>query len=112
MPQLWTEILNMTPSPKAIEEPRKDAQGRSSTTVLLALTTGIHPVVVEMGILGTILPDTIIDEGSGVNVLPEQTWKQLGQPMLWPPTFQLLTTNQQGIKPLGTLIAQPVTIGT
>ena len=65
-----------------------------------------------MGILGTILIYTIIDGGSGVNVLPEDVWKKLGQPTLWPPTFQLLTTNQHGIKPLGTLMVQLVIIGT
>ena len=31
---------------------------------------------------------------------------------MWPPTFQLLTADQHGIKPLGVLMAQPVTIGT
>ena len=65
-----------------------------------------------MGILGTTLPDTVIDGGSGVNVLPEETWKQLGQLTLWPPIFQLFTANQHGIKPLGTLIAQFITIET
>ena len=65
-----------------------------------------------MGILGTILTDTIVDGGSRVNVLPEDTWKKLGQPTLWPPTFQLLTIDQHDIKPLGILMAQPMTIGT
>ena len=32
--------------------------------------------------------------------------------MLWPPTYRLLIVDQHGIKPLGTLIAQLVTIGT
>lgn len=84
MPQLRTAILNMTPSPKAVEEPVKNTQGGSGTTtidpMLLALNTRRHPVVVEMGIHGTILTDTVVDEGSSVNVLPEETWKKLGQP--------------------------------
>ena len=65
-----------------------------------------------MGILGTILIDTIVDDGSGVNVLPEETWKKLGKPTLWPPTSNLLRVDQHGIKPLGTLMAQPITIET
>ena len=32
--------------------------------------------------------------------------------MLWPPTFQLLTTNEDEIKPLRILMIEPVTIGT
>ena len=65
-----------------------------------------------MGILGHVLTDTIVDGGSSVNVLPEETWKKLRQPTLWPPKFQLLTADQHDIKPLGIMMAQPVTIGT
>ena len=65
-----------------------------------------------MVILVHVLTDTIVDKGSSVNVLPEETWRKLGQPTLWPPKFQLLTTDQHGIKPLRILMAQPVTIGT
>ena len=81
-------ILNMTPLPKAIKETGKDGNGTITIDpMLLALTIGRHLVIVEMGILGTILIDTIMNEGSGVNVLPEDIWKKLGQPTLWPPKF-------------------------
>ena len=99
--------------PKATKETRRDGSGTTvADPMLLALMMGRHLAVVEMGILGIVLTDTIVDEGSGVNVLPEDVWKKLGQPTLWPPTFQLLTADQHGIKPLGTLRAQPVAIGT
>ena len=39
--------------------------------MLLALTSRRHLTAVEMGILGTVLLDTIVDEGSRVNVLLE-----------------------------------------
>ena len=92
MPQLRTTILNMTPFPKATEETGRDGSGTTATDpMLLALTTGRHPTVVKMGIRGTVLTDTIVDGGSGVNVLPKDVWKKLGQPTLWPSTFQLLT---------------------
>ena len=113
MPQLRTTILNMTPLPKATEETRRDGSGTMAVDpMLLTLTTGRHPAVVKMGILGTVLTDTIVDGGSGMNVLPKDVWKKLGQSTLWAPTFQLLTVDQHGIKLLGTLLAQPVTIGT
>ena len=106
----------MTPVVETMEEPGKDTRSESrenaADPMLLTFTIGRHPAVVEMGILGTILLDTIIDGGPRVNVLLEETWKQLGQPTLWPPTFHLLIADQHGIKHLGTLIAQPVTIGT
>lgn len=65
-----------------------------------------------MGILGTLRTNTIVDAGFDVNVLPEETWKTLEQPTLWPPTFQLLSADQHKIKPLGTLMVQTITIGT
>lgn len=80
--------------------------------MIRAVNNGKYPTIIEMAILGTILIDTIVDGGSGVNVLPEATWKKLGKPTLWLPTFNLLGANQQGIKPLGMLMTQPVTVGT
>ena len=113
MPQLRTTILNMTPLPKVTEETRSDGSGTMAVDpMLLALTTGRHPTIVEMGILGTVLTDTIVNGGSGINVLPKDVWKKLRQPTLWPPTFQLLMADQHEIKSLGTLMVQLVTIGT
>ena len=58
MPQLRMAILNMTLFPKAMEETR-DGSGMTATDpMLLTLMTGRHPVVVEMGILGTVLKDS------------------------------------------------------
>ena len=72
MPQLRTAILNMTPLPKATKETGKDDSGATTTNpMLLALTTRRHPGVVEMGILGIVFIDTIIDGELGVNVLLE-----------------------------------------
>ena len=83
----------MTPFPKVTEETGRDGSGTTATDpMLLALTAGRHPAVVEMGILGNVLIDTIVDGGSGMNVLSEDTWKKLGKPT-WPPAFQLLMTD-------------------
>ena len=114
MPQLQLALTNITPTAKLPREQRREKESGASAKdpMLLALTSGRHPTVVKMGILGTVLIDTIVDGGSEVNVLPKDTWKKLGQLTLWPPTFQLLTTDQHEIKPLGVLMAQPVTIGT
>ena len=114
MPQLWTVLTNMAPTAKLTKEQGKEKGSRTSSVdpMLLSLTSEQHPAVVEMGILGTVLSDTIVDGGSGVNILPEDTWKKLGQLTLWPLTFQLLTTDQHSIKPLRILMAQSMTIGT
>ena len=89
MPQLCTALTNITPTTKLPTKQEREKEGGASAEdpMLLALSSKCHPTVVEMGILETMLTDTIVDGGSGVNVLPEDTWKRLGQPTLWPPTF-------------------------
>ena len=75
MPQLRTAIINMTPSPRVTEGAKDSKETTAAATatdpMLLALTTGRLPAVVAMGILGTVLTNTIVDGGSGVNVLTE-----------------------------------------
>lgn len=111
MPNLGTTLLgNLATQPNTTHT--GILSGSATDPMILAVNSGRYPAVVEMGILGTILIDTIVDGGSGVNVLPKATWKKLGKPTLWPPTFNLLGADQQGIKPLGTLMAQPVTVNT
>lgn len=55
----------------------------------LVFTIGMErtPTLVEIEIIGCKLTNTTVDGGLGVNVLPEETWKALGEPTLWPPTF-------------------------
>ena len=67
MPQLRSALTNIAPVPRTSGE-----QGRGKEIfvggedqMLLALTSGRHPMVVEMGILGHVLTDTIVDGGSG-----------------------------------------------
>ncbi len=114
LPHLKTTLLNtctVQPSTNTTQHPT--ILGVSTMNpMLLALNNGQYLVVIEMGILGTILTDMIVDVGSRVNVLPEETCKKLGKPTPWSPTFNLLGVDQHVIKPLGTLMAQPVTIAT
>ena len=54
------------------------------------------------------MTDVILDLGSEVNVLPKQTWGQMGKPSLdWSP-IQLRLANQQKIVPLGRLLSVPI----
>ena len=56
------------------------------------------------------MTDVILDLGSEVNVLPKQTWGQMGKPSLaWSP-IQLRLSNQQRIVPLGRLLSVPIDI--
>lgn len=75
--------------------------------MLLTVSIGQKSTVVEMEIMGQKLNNTIVDGSSRVNVLPEETWRGLGKP-----TFHLVSADQHGIKPLGTLMAQKVVVGT
>ena len=56
------------------------------------------------------MTDVILDLGSDVNVLPKQTWGQMGKPSLvWSP-IQLRLANQQRIVLLGRLLSVPIDI--
>lgn len=73
--------------------------------MLLTMGIGRKSAIVKMEIMGCKLTNAIIDKGSSVNVLQEETWKVLGKPPLWPLTFHLVGADQHDIKPLGMLIA-------
>lgn len=77
MPQLRSAFTNIAPTAKLPGEQGREKESGASAEdpMLLALTSGRHLAVVEMGILGTVLSDTIVDGGSRVKVLPEDTWK-------------------------------------
>ena len=51
----------------------KEIAAGGEDPMLLALTSGWHPTVIEMGILGNVLIDTTVDRGFRVNVLLEDT---------------------------------------
>lgn len=112
MPQLRTMLLNNLSQPRTNTDHRTDVPGGSAIDPrLVVVNTGRNPTIVEMGILGTILTDIIVDGGSRVNVLPEETWRKLGKSTLWPSTFNMLGADQHGIKLIGIVMGQQVTIG-
>lgn len=76
------------------EEKKEEAQVRKGNNTLFTIGMGRTPAVVEMEILGYQLSNTIVDGGSGVNILSKETWKAMGIPTLWPRTFQLVGTDQ------------------
>ena len=75
MPQLRSALTNITPAVKLPGEhgrekesgasivDRREKENRASTTdtTLLALSSERHPTVIEIGILGTVLTNTIVD---------------------------------------------------
>lgn len=83
VPQLKKAILNSIPTQvkrREVVSPTIDLVLREvvSPTVdpmLLVVNRGCQLTVVEMGILGTTLTNTIMDRGLGLNVLPKATWK-------------------------------------
>lgn len=102
VPQLKTTLLNTHATMTETKGQPMVPGGLATNPMLLTVSNGRHPTMVEMGILRTILIDIIVDGGSGVNILSKEMWRNLGKSTLWPSLFNLLDTNQQGIKPLGT----------
>ena len=90
---------------------KEEKKEEKEDNTLFTIGTERALVVVEMEIMGYKLSNTIVDGGSSVNILFEDTWKAIGKPTLWPPTFQLVGANKHKIKPIGTLMGQKVVIG-
>jgi hypothetical protein len=67
---------------------------------------------VNMEVLRRNQTNIIVDGGFDVNILLKDTWRSLGKPTIWSPTFQLVDAKQQGIKVLGVLMGQKVIIKT
>lgn len=61
---------------------------------LFVIRMGRTPTIVEIEIMGHQLTNTIVDGECGMNVLLEKTWRALGKPTLWPPTFHLVGVDQ------------------
>ena len=91
---------------------KEEKQAEKEDKTLFTIGMGRTLAIVEMEIMGYKLSNTIVDRDSDVNVLSEDTWKAIGKPTLWPPTFQLVGVDQHGIKSIGMLMGQKVIVGT
>ena len=58
---------------------------------------------VPMHLFNRIIPKTIVDGGSSVNVIPISTWEQLGKPTVAPTYYSIKLANQSMIRRIGTL---------
>lgn len=55
---------------------------QATNYMLLAVSIGRKTIVIKMKIMRK-MSNSIINKGSRVNVLPEETWNCLGKPTLW-----------------------------
>lgn len=76
--------------PKEVDGKTKQVSGDKimSEPTLFVAGMGRTLAVVEIEIMGHQL--TLVDRGSGVNMLLEETWRVMAKPTLWPPTFHLV----------------------
>ncbi|MCO5579604.1 hypothetical protein L7F22_033461 [Adiantum nelumboides] len=59
----------------------------------------------------TLLKGEVLDDGSGVNILPESTWKSLNLLNWDPAPFQVKMEDQRKVQPLGILRAVQISAG-
>lgn len=77
------EPAKKSPSTSAMDQPvTKPSSTSVADPMLLIVSIGWEPAIVEMEIIGQKLTNTIMDNDSGVNVLSEETWRGLGKPIL------------------------------
>ena len=58
-------------------------------------------VEVEVMIVDKVVPNVLVDGGSGLNIMPERTLKQLGLHLIGPSPFITNMANQTSSVPLG-----------
>ena len=61
----------------------------------------VKAVEMEVMLVDKVVPNVLVDGGSGLNVMPDHTMKQLGLHMTGPSTFLINMTNQTSSVPLG-----------
>jgi hypothetical protein len=69
------------------------------------------PFQITVQVCGQDVPQTLIDEGASISILPFVAWYALGCPQLAPVTQNLLAFNRRTSQPLGTLPQFLVTLG-
>ena len=61
----------------------------------------VKPIEIEIMVVNKVVPNVLVDGGSGLNILPEHTMKRLGFSVTGPSPFIINMTNQTPAMPLG-----------
>ena len=61
----------------------------------------VKPIEIEVMVVDKVVPNVIVDRGSGLNILPEHTMKRLGLSLRGPSPFIINMANQSPAVPLG-----------
>ena len=61
----------------------------------------VKPIEIEVMVVDKVVPNVLVDGGSGLNILPEHTMKKLGLNLTGPSPFIINMANQSPAVPLG-----------
>ena len=60
----------------------------------------VKPIEIEVMVVDKVVPNVLVDGGSGLNILPEHTMKRLGLSLTGPSPFIINMANQSSVVPL------------
>ena len=61
----------------------------------------VKPIEIEVMVVDKVIPNMLVDGGSGLNILPDHTMKSLGLSLTGPLPFIINMANQSPAVPLG-----------
>ena len=112
------QLLELSPGTRKLLKTRLPLRSRKKAKVMVAArvqpTTKIaevKAVEVEAVIVDKVLPNTIVDGGSSLNIMPLQTMEKLGLSLTGPSPIVISMANQSPARPIGQIKDCQVMVG-
>ena len=80
---------------------RKPTTRVSARVQLQGKTREVKAVEIEVMVVDKVVPNVLVDGGSGLNILPEHTMRKLGLSLTGPSPFVINMANQSPVVPVG-----------
>jgi hypothetical protein len=83
----------------------------TATKVEASTSFDVGPIELEVGIMEKIIPNALVDGGSGLNIMPLSTMEKLGLKITGPSPYVVNLVDQNGHIPIGQIANCKVCIG-
>ncbi len=83
----------------------------TTTKVKASTSFDVGPIELEVGIMDKIIPNALMDGGSGLNIMPLSILEKLGLKIIGPSPYVVNLADQSGHIPIGQIANCKVCIG-
>jgi len=90
---------------------RKPRKVETTATVKTSTSFDVGPIELEVGIMDKIIPNALVDGGSGLNIMPLSIMEKLSIKIIGPSPYVVNLANQNGHIPIGQIVNCKVCIG-